>query len=927
MNILKLQDMLKGLPDARLQQELDNPTGTVPQYLVLSEVVRRQKMREEFAPTQAPQTTVLDDAKASLAPRPPMPQVGLPASPVGVPAMADGGFVSPSEAFGNAGFGGFPQQQQQKPQPPMGSLAGPVNLSPQTMAPQQSYQPQQQPTSQAAGPMVQLQQYGQLAPPQDQNQTPDKQQSFARGGAVRMGDGEDVSRYIEATGGGSLGKVDRNDVHGIAGGAGGRMGINIPALEGMIRAGLLGDVSGYNLKTPGGKLSSVDPRISGGDLSYSKDGRDYGVQYQESVTPQGKSDKSLMFNYAMPFAEGGPVYLADGTLPFDLLGKLEGFAKNPLSSAFGYGQFTNDTWMDYIKAKHPDLLNQMSKDEILALRTNPSFGKEANDWNQNERTGPALEKAGIPVNAQTLYTAHFAGPRGAVDLYKADPNTPVEAVLGSKVVEANPNLRGKTAGDAIAWLEGKVKTGNERVGNPADAAAGIGNAGQGSFPGGKSTAPVSVAPDREPKSKLSNFVSDVGLALMNQQPNYAPNAGMLRGASPKAAASYGQREQSIIDAYKKQAELEAMQGGIPTFFGTGIMSLASGGPVYLANGTPEGLTPEQELELISKMTPEQLRAYRAEKYLKSDAFKKWKQGVQGVNDMLGGTAADADRTTAPDRSGLPTPEEAAAAKIQFATGPLSGLMTDEQIIAASQAAIDSADKAGVGGKGDRLTPSTSALLGSASERLPPLMAGTNYTPPATPAAAPPKEPTELELYNQYMKQALGLQKDFIDEQRRAAEEANQGGFGQFLRRLGIGILASPSGRIQDAIASGVRNVATAGEAQKQQYQDQMDKIRQAELQYGLESAKLPYEIAKLTREGSGAPSASEIRKFYADQLSDLIKQKTEILKNPDPINGVNTSYIDSQITAIQNMLQQYGIPTAAMPVSPSDWAAASAPPK
>ena len=75
MNVVQLQDMLRGLPDNRLKQELSQPTGTVPQYLVLSEVVRRDKMREATA--SAPQSTVLQDIIGTPQPAQQEPQAFL----------------------------------------------------------------------------------------------------------------------------------------------------------------------------------------------------------------------------------------------------------------------------------------------------------------------------------------------------------------------------------------------------------------------------------------------------------------------------------------------------------------------------------------------------------------------------------------------------------------------------------------------------------------------------------------------------------------------------------------------------------------------------------------------------------------------------------------------------------------------------------
>ena len=48
MNILELQEDIKDLSDKRLMQEMQMPTGAIPQYLVLTELTRRKRMRDEY---------------------------------------------------------------------------------------------------------------------------------------------------------------------------------------------------------------------------------------------------------------------------------------------------------------------------------------------------------------------------------------------------------------------------------------------------------------------------------------------------------------------------------------------------------------------------------------------------------------------------------------------------------------------------------------------------------------------------------------------------------------------------------------------------------------------------------------------------------------------------------------------------------------
>jgi hypothetical protein len=106
MNLLKLQDQLKGIPDNNLVTMVQQPTGQMPQFLVLAEIQRRKDMRES---TQAaPDSTVADDLEqqglAALQPPPgeeePAPEqmdAGLAALPTDMPeapSMAGGGIVA-----------------------------------------------------------------------------------------------------------------------------------------------------------------------------------------------------------------------------------------------------------------------------------------------------------------------------------------------------------------------------------------------------------------------------------------------------------------------------------------------------------------------------------------------------------------------------------------------------------------------------------------------------------------------------------------------------------------------------------------------------------------------------------------------------------------------------------------------------------------
>ena len=48
LNILDLEDRIKGLPDAALMRGIQQPSADVPQYLLVSELQRRNEMRQSY---------------------------------------------------------------------------------------------------------------------------------------------------------------------------------------------------------------------------------------------------------------------------------------------------------------------------------------------------------------------------------------------------------------------------------------------------------------------------------------------------------------------------------------------------------------------------------------------------------------------------------------------------------------------------------------------------------------------------------------------------------------------------------------------------------------------------------------------------------------------------------------------------------------
>ena len=108
MNILDIQDKLKGLSESQLAQEMQMPTGSVPQFLVLGEMNRRQTMRQSMQQQGAGAQTVAQEL---------LNGAGVPSE--GMSEM--GRSMAPKSSIAqNTGIGALPQQT---PPPEQGGIA------------------------------------------------------------------------------------------------------------------------------------------------------------------------------------------------------------------------------------------------------------------------------------------------------------------------------------------------------------------------------------------------------------------------------------------------------------------------------------------------------------------------------------------------------------------------------------------------------------------------------------------------------------------------------------------------------------------------------------------------------------------------------------------------------------------------------------
>jgi hypothetical protein len=127
-------------------------------------------------------------------------------------------------------------------------------------------------------------------------------------------------------------------------------------------------------------------------------------------------------------------------------------AQNPRSSASGLYQFTDSTFLRLYKRRY----GSGDRDFTILTRKNRPQLQEQLMRDLTQENAQTLARAGQAETAGNLYLAHFAGAKGALRILKADPDVPVERVMEPAAIEANPFLRGKTAGEVVAWAHKKM---------------------------------------------------------------------------------------------------------------------------------------------------------------------------------------------------------------------------------------------------------------------------------------------------------------------------------------------------------------------------------------------------------------------------------------------------------------------------------------
>ena len=159
-----------------------------------------------------------------------------------------------------------------------------------------------------------------------------------------------------------------------------------------------------------------------------------------------------------------PTSQSDDPLRIDsAIRRAEGTGQNPRSSAQGQYQFLDSTFVEQFRRAFPQAAQGRSDAEVLRYR-----GAALPDGRRVEDVlGPAftqqnmqtLTRAGVSPTGGNVYLAHHFGAQGALNLLRADPNTPIERAVPRQVLDANPFLRGSSVGQVTQWANNAVDYG------------------------------------------------------------------------------------------------------------------------------------------------------------------------------------------------------------------------------------------------------------------------------------------------------------------------------------------------------------------------------------------------------------------------------------------------------------------------------------
>lgn len=336
----------------------------------------------------------------------------------------------------------------------------------------------------------------------------------------------------------------------------------------------------------------------------------------------------------------------------------EGTAPNPRSSAVGAGQFVNGTWLNVLKADPAfaqDIAGKTDQ-QILALRQDPDIAKRA-IVAYGQMNAKALTADGLPTTTATIGLAHGFGSAGAASLLRADPSTPVSSLFSPEVMAANPNLKGRTAGQVVASYQSHYGNG-EFTGQPGTTTA-------PAPPRVTAPPPPHITPNEDP----NQIKSDYDTYLQTWVPKvYADDPVLAHQIMDADRSAMAVRIQAVATAQTAASArlTQAIVGG--TINGNSVSDLGSLGQAYPGAADDLHLLPPAAQAEIQQHINLATAGYGAYKTPAMDANVQALEGLRMTKPSVFADSAQTNLTniplSAPDRLRLMSEQRQDAKSLQ-----------------------------------------------------------------------------------------------------------------------------------------------------------------------------------------------------------------------------------------------------------------------
>lgn len=215
-------------------------------------------------------------------------------------------------------------------------------------------------------------------------------------------------------------------------------------------------------------------------------------------------------------------------------------AKNGASTATGIDQFTASTWRRIVAQANPDWAKGLNDNQLLAARKDPAKSGEMARALDEQNTA-VLEAGGADPTAHNLYASHHFGAERGLEFARAADDAPMSRILSKAQMDANPYLKGKTKGEAIAnWDERARRAGIDvpdtvRMVRPEAAVA----AGAGA-----ETAPL-------PRTTVAEAAQAI-----DQRLSTLDDLAQRGRLTPEELAAYREEDAALVEVIRRQEQLQ-----------------------------------------------------------------------------------------------------------------------------------------------------------------------------------------------------------------------------------------------------------------------------------------------------------------------------------------------------------------------------------